>query len=172
MSPIWPKLSPSWPLLSPSWMSPTRLVAELDVADPTCRRLDLYSFKRSSGKTRQWMSTHVCVAIILSRNAIAKNVRLTAPVPSSATQPRTCVPTQSPQYLIWLRFRAECAMLLRVPATSRRAVSENEDLPSGHVNNNTRRWVCLPASYLPNTGSISKATRCTQLCFGLVLFLI
>ena len=108
----------------------------------------------------------------LSRNAIAKNVRLTAPVPSSATQPRTCVPTQSPQYLIWLRFRAECAMLLRVPATSRRAVSENEDLPSGHVNNNTRRWVCLPASYLPNTGSISKATRCTQLCFGLVLFLI
>ena len=93
------------------------------------------------------MSTHVCVAIILSRNAIAKNGRLTAPVPSSATQPRTCVPTQSPQYLIWLRFRAECAILLRVPATSRRAVNENEDLPSGHVNNNTRRWVCLPAIF-------------------------
>ena len=32
--------------------------------------------------------------------------------------------------------------------------------------------VGLFTSYLPNTGSISKATRCTQLCFGLVLFLI
>ena len=123
-------------------------------------------FKRWNEKTHQQMSTWKCVAIFLSRNVIAKTVVWQLRYPRQQRK-QELMYRRSPhdiqfEWVFERNVRCSCEF------PCRRTVSENEDSQSGHVKK-TQRCVGLPVHSLNST---SQATQCTQVRFGLVLFLI
>ena len=119
------------------------------------------------------MSTHVCVAIIFIFESECyrqkRSFDSSGALVSNATK-NLCtdaVPTI-------FNLAAFSSGMCDAPASSSNVEKSGERKRRLAVRTRKQQHteVGLFTSYLPNTGSISKATRCTQLCFGLVLFLI